>query len=131
MTALKTGTVSNFDLSVMVRQEHVGLCFTGFLEVPQDGLYTFYTTSDDGSRLFVGEPSLQIKVIGRSSTPKPQPLLIGQRLRSSKDGQWGEVEGKVTFASEEPDGLKLELSTETGRVHVEVANSDGLLPALF
>ena len=28
--ALKTGTVSNFDLNVVVRQEHVGLCFTGF-----------------------------------------------------------------------------------------------------
>jgi signal transduction histidine kinase len=130
LTTLKTGTVSNFDLSVMVRQEHVGLCFMGFLEVPQDGLYTFYLTSDDGSRLFVGRPSLQIKAIGRSSTPKPQPLLIGQRL-SSNGGQWGEVEGKVTFASEEPDGLQLELSTETGRVHVQVANSNGLLPGLL
>ena len=51
MTALKTGTVDNFDLRPMVRPEHVGLCFTGFLAVPSDGLYTFYTTSDDGSRI--------------------------------------------------------------------------------
>jgi signal transduction histidine kinase len=131
LTALKIGTVSNFDLSVMVRPEHIGLCFTGFLEVPQDGLYTFYMTSDDGSRLFVGRPSLHIEVIGRSSAPKPEPLLIGQTLSGSEVGQWGEVEGKVTFVSEDPDGLKLELSTETGRAHVEVANSDGLLPALL
>jgi signal transduction histidine kinase len=130
-TTLKTGTVSNFDLSVMARPEHVGLSFTGFLKVPQDGLYTFFMTSDDGSRLFAGRPSLQIKVIGRSSTPKPQPLLIGQTLSSGNAGQWGEVEGKVTFVSEEPDDLKLELSTETGRAHVEVANSDGLVPALL
>jgi signal transduction histidine kinase len=127
-TALKTGTVSNFDLSVIPKLEHVGLCFTGFLKVPQDGLYTFYTISDDGSRLFVGNPTLQLKVIGQSSPPKPQLLLIGQTLHHHENGQWGEIEGKVTFASKEPDGLKLELNTGTGRAYVEVANIDGLLP---
>jgi len=128
---LKAGTADNFDLSVMVRPEHVGICFTGFLQVPRDGFYTFYTTSDDGSRLFVGETSLQLKVIGCAIFPKPQPLVIGQTLRRGEDGQWAEVEGKVTFASEEPDGLTLELSTETGRMRVAVANRDGLLPALL
>ena len=64
--AVKSGTTTNFDLSVMVRPEHVGLQFTGYLEVPRDGLYTFYTTSDDGSELFVGEPSLRLEVIGRA-----------------------------------------------------------------
>jgi signal transduction histidine kinase len=131
LTALKAGTVSNFDLSVITKPEHVGLCFTGFLKVPQDGLYTFYSTSDDGSRLFVGEPSLQLEGIGQSTLPKPQPLLIGQALSRREGGQWGEIEGKVTFVSEAQDGLKLELSTGTGRAHVDVANSDGLLPALL
>jgi signal transduction histidine kinase len=129
--ALKTGTVDNFDLRVMVRQEHVGICFTGFLDVPRDGLFTFYTTSDDGSRLFIGEPSLQLKVLGRATFPKPQSLVIGQTLRRGEDGQWAEVEGRVTFVSEEPDGLKLELSTETGRMRLEVANRSGPLPALL
>jgi len=128
---LKAGTVDNFDLSVMVRPEHVGICFTGFLQVPRDGFYTFYTTSDDGSRLFAGEPSLQLKVIGRAIFPKPQSLVIGQLLRRGEDGQWVEVEGKVTFVSEEPDGLTLELSSETGRMHLEVANRHGLSPAML
>ena len=131
LPALKTGTVGNFDLGVMVRPEHVGICFTSFLQVPRDGFYTFYTTSDDGSRLFVGEPSLQLKVTGQAIFPKPQSLVIGQTLGRDEDGRWVEVEGKVTFASEEPDGLKLELSTGTGRMRVAVANEDGLLPALL
>jgi signal transduction histidine kinase len=130
-TALKTGTVSNFDLSVIPKTEHVGLCFTGFLKVPQDGLYTFYTTSDDGSRLFVGEPTLQLMVTGRSSPPAPQPLLIGQDSRRHENVRWGEIDGKVTFASEDADGLKLELSAGTGRAYVKLANRDGLLPADF
>jgi len=125
-TTLKTGTVSNFDLSVITKTEHVGLRFTGFLKVPQDGLYTFYTTSDDGSRLYVGEPSLQLKVVGPATFPNPQPLAIGQPLHQGENGQWVEVEGRVTFASAEPDGLKLELSAGKGRMRAEVANAVGL-----
>jgi signal transduction histidine kinase len=131
LPALAAGTVNNFDLRVMTRLEHVGLCFTGFLEVPTGGLYTFHTTSDDGSRLFAGEPSLRVSVTGRAAFPKPQPLAIGQTLRQGEEGQWVEVEGKVTFASEEPDGLKLELSARTGRMSVEVPGGSGLTAAFF
>src|SRR5262245_26510365 len=110
LTAIKTGTVDNFDLRIVDRTEHVGICFTGLLEVPQDDFYTFYTRSDDGSRLFVGEPSMQLRVIGEAAFPQPHPFTIGEKLRDAEGGQWAEVEGKVTFASEQPDGLKLELS---------------------
>jgi signal transduction histidine kinase len=150
LTPLSSGTVNNFDLRVMARPERVGLCFTGFLEVPRDGLYTFYTTSDDGSRLFVGEPSLQLKVIGRAVPPKPALLVLGQtalpaaaesgrgeRLEpstlvstpgSAQEGQWMMVEGKVSFAAEEPDGLRLELTARTGRMNVELPAGSGLTP---
>jgi signal transduction histidine kinase len=130
LPAVKTGTVDNFDLRVITRPDHIGLLFTGFLEIPQDGLYTFYATSDDGSRLFIGEPSLQSKVVGQSTLPKPQLMLVGQSMRRGEGGRWGEVEGRVTFINEEPDGLTLELSTETSRVHVEIADGSGLSPAL-
>ncbi len=128
---LAAGAVNNFDLRVMARPERVGLSFTGFLEVPREGLYTFYTTSDDGSRLFVGGPSLRVTVVGRAAFPEPQPLAVGQTLRPGEDGQWVKVEGKVTFASEGPDGLKLELSARTGRVSVELPAGSGLTAALL
>jgi S1-C subfamily serine protease len=35
--------------------ENFGLDFTGYLKVPADGLYTFSTRSDDGSRLYVND----------------------------------------------------------------------------
>ncbi|HEY5296671.1 MAG TPA: ATP-binding protein [Verrucomicrobiae bacterium] len=129
--ALKTGTVSNFDLNVMVHPEHVGVCFTGFLKVPRDGLYTFYTTSDDGSRLFIGEPSLQLKVIGQATFPQPQPLVIGQTLSQDMSNRWVTVEGSVTFVSEESHGLMVELSTEASHVRVEIANNSSFSPALL
>ena len=130
-TALTKGTVNNFDLRVMARPEHVGICFTGFLEVPRDGLYTFYTTSDDGSRLSVGDRSLQLKIMGQAAFPQPQSLVIGQTLPPGEKGRWAEVEGKATFVSEVPDGLQLELSTDTGRLRLEIANPSGLLPGLL
>lgn len=37
------------------RANNVGAVFTGYVSVPEPGLYTFYTTSDDGSALHVGD----------------------------------------------------------------------------
>jgi hypothetical protein len=36
-------------------QEYFGFQFKGFIEVPVDGVYTFYLVSDDGSRLWIGD----------------------------------------------------------------------------
>jgi hypothetical protein len=49
-----TGTTTNFDLTKAVQGDNFGLRFTGYIDVPTDGAYTFYTTSDDGSKLFIG-----------------------------------------------------------------------------
>jgi len=124
--AIKTGTVTNFDLSVLAHPEHVGIEFAGFLEAPRDGLYTFYTKSDDGSELFVGVPSLQLTVTGQAELPPPRQMVIGQTLRDGEGGQWATVEGKVTFVNEQPDGVKLELSAGADRMRVEIADGSQL-----
>ncbi len=129
LTALKSGAVSNFDLGVISRSEHVGLQFTGYLQVPRAGLYTFYLRSDDGSQLFIGEQLLGLEVIGRVELPKPRRMIIGQTLSEEKDYRWVEVEGKVTFVSERKDGWDLELTSETGRLKLEVADGSGLSAA--
>lgn len=130
LTPLKTGNVSNFDLGVLSRNEHVGLQFTGYLQIPRDGLYTFYLTSDDGSQLFIGEPrtlsGLRLETIGQVELPKPHQLIIGQTLSESGRYQWVEVEGKITFVGERKDGWDLELTSETGRLKLKVANGSGL-----
>jgi hypothetical protein len=35
--------------------EHFGLVYAGFIKIPAEGVYTFSLTSDDGSRLTIGE----------------------------------------------------------------------------
>lgn len=49
------GTVEGFDISPRTRKENFGFCFAGLITVPEDGLYRFFLTSDDGSRLLIGD----------------------------------------------------------------------------
>ena len=53
LTARKTGVVETFDLSVRARDQNFAVRFDGLIEAAAGGEYTFYTTSDDGSRLYV------------------------------------------------------------------------------
>jgi flagellin-like protein len=54
-TPAKTGTVSNVNISVRDRGSDYAFRFTGYVEVPEDGRYRFWTASDDGSRLYIGD----------------------------------------------------------------------------
>lgn len=131
MKLVKTGRAPNFDLGVRTRDERVGLEFKGFLEVGREGLYTFETESDDGSRLFVTESTPRFERLGSAPLPPTRRLAVAQMVREGEEGQWTEVEGVVAFASEKDAGLELELRTETGRMEVVVADSSGLSPTLL
>jgi alpha-L-fucosidase len=52
---VKRGVAENFSLAPRAREDNFGLLFPGFIRVPADGVYTFYTDSDDGSRLYIGD----------------------------------------------------------------------------
>ena len=55
LKATKSGKTNTFDLSKRTRDNDIGFVFAGYFKAPQDGVYTFYTTSDDGSQLFIGD----------------------------------------------------------------------------
>lgn len=124
--ALKTGVCADFDPGVAAQAEHVGVQFSGFIEVPRAGLYTFHLRSDDGSRLFVGQPTLELMILGMAELPTPTPLVIGQTLREGEDRVWAVVEGVVIFAAPAGTGLRLELGAGLGRVRVAVADGSGV-----
>ena len=52
----KQGLTNAPDLSALqTRPNEYGLQFRGFINVPETGVYTFYTISDDGSQLYIGD----------------------------------------------------------------------------
>ena len=55
LSAVKTGEVDKFDLSVANRDKNFAIRFTGYVEVPADGKYLFIIKSGDICRLYVGE----------------------------------------------------------------------------
>lgn len=124
----KTGVVSNFDLSVRTREENVGLEFTGFLEVPEDGIYRFYLNSDDGSQLFLDETPPVINILGTSPVPTPQPVAVGQFLDHGQSGVWAETEGTITFMNRGRSHVEFELSSGENKMQVEMLGASSEVP---
>ena len=53
LSPAKTGRTGNFSLGMQQRSDYFALKFDGFITLPSSGSYKFYTTSDEGSRLYV------------------------------------------------------------------------------
>lgn len=54
LTPEKTGVVTHLDINLIkTREESFGARFSGWTDIPEEGDYTFYLTSDDGSKLFI------------------------------------------------------------------------------
>ncbi|SMO42281.1 alpha-1,2-mannosidase, putative [Saccharicrinis carchari] len=51
----KTGICPEPTLSIAEIPDHFGIAFSGYIKVPHDGVYSFATTSDDGSVLFIND----------------------------------------------------------------------------
>ena len=57
--ATKSGTTDIFNFDALVQpgdaQENFVVRFTGYIKISRPGTYTFYTSSDDGSMLYIGD----------------------------------------------------------------------------
>lgn len=54
-TVILEGEVDGFNLSPALSNDYFGIEYNAFLTIPWDGNYTFYISSDDGSRLFIND----------------------------------------------------------------------------
>ena len=54
LSPLAINPIANFDISPRMRDSDFGFRFSGFVEILEHGEYTFYTSSDDGSQLYIG-----------------------------------------------------------------------------
>ncbi len=58
LTPVEEGLCTNFDVTTPLRTDEFGYVFEGYIDIPTNGLYTFYTSSDDGSKLYIGPPAV-------------------------------------------------------------------------
>lgn len=121
------GVATNFSVSYRARPEHTALFFSGFIQIPRPGGYTFYLTSDDGSQLKVGTPSVSC---ARTSTNGPSASILqtlSQMRLESGASSWIELEGEVIFAGIKVNHLDIELAVDGNRVPVTVVGGATLL----
>jgi alpha-L-fucosidase len=52
---INSGVTDNISLSKKQRTDKIGFDFTGYIKIEIDGIYNFYTLSDDGSKLFIND----------------------------------------------------------------------------
>jgi len=50
---IKSGAIANFSLQPRLRNDNFTFNYRGYIKVPVDTVYTFYTSSDDGSNLYI------------------------------------------------------------------------------
>ncbi len=54
LSQVKSGTVLELDPDkIGERQDHYAIQYRGYIKVPENGVYTFYLRSDDGSKLYL------------------------------------------------------------------------------
>ena len=54
-TVVNTGVVETITASKKQRQDRFAFEFNGYIKITKDGVYNFYTASDDGSKLFIDD----------------------------------------------------------------------------
>ena len=65
---IKTGVLKNFDLSPAEQEDHFAFKYTGYIKVSKKANYQFFTTSDDGSVLYIDNK----QVVGNDGSHGPQ-----------------------------------------------------------
>ena len=55
LNPVKEGSLPNISFSPRVETEHFGFEYHGYVKVPNDAVYRFFTASDDGSSLYIGD----------------------------------------------------------------------------
>jgi signal transduction histidine kinase len=127
LNPVKTGVTTNFNLDVRTRKEAVGLVFSGFIKIPQAGIYKFYTTSDDASRLCVGEASMDIQVLSSNAMP-PVVETLPSATTERGSRPWVTLEGTVHFAGVRETGGEMLMRVGKDDVRVEIFQSAGMVP---
>ncbi|MCL6524163.1 MAG: fibronectin type III domain-containing protein [Thermoflavifilum sp.] len=56
LTPTSTGQVNNVTLNPATQPTNYGFMWTGYINIPTTGSYTFWTYSDDGSKLYIDTP---------------------------------------------------------------------------
>ena len=115
----KTGVSTNFDVNLRTRPENASIEFDGFFSVPREGVYTFTVSSDDGSRFYVGKPSIQINVLANHPAP-PEIRRVPAEADEREPDLWVTLDGIINFSGVRGTGGEMQMRVGNDDVRVDV-----------
>jgi signal transduction histidine kinase len=131
MKPVAEGIAEDVDLKHRAREQYTGLVLSGYLEILTTGIYTFHLTSDDGSHLFVGDPTGDVKMTVLKKESTPDIGKVEDALTAPNAAKWTELEGEVTFAGHDSSGVQLEILSHGDRFRATIVSEPGTpLPEL-
>lgn len=115
----KMGVTSGFEVPHLAQNGIGAAVLSGYIRIPHTGIYTFHLWSDDGSRLFVGEPQLEVSALpgaeSRCSPPETNTIVSLYPNQS-----WVALEGRVSFVGIGPDEGVMILQVGDHEIQVRV-----------
>ena len=122
VTPVKTGTTNSFDITLANRSTAFSFNFTGYIYVPTDGQYTFYTNSDDGSNLYIDG----VLVVNNDLVHAPTEIsgVIGLRagMHAISLGYFQQAGGSTLSVSYAGPGISKQIIPASSLYRVQASN---------
>ncbi len=82
LSSKQQGVASSFELAKETTQENFAIDYQGFITITSDDVYTFYLSSDDGSRLYINEEIIIDHDGLHSASVKKADIALGKGLHA-------------------------------------------------
>ena len=106
---VEKGIVSEPSLEKARQEDHYGFEFSGLIDVPEDGVYTFQTRSDDGSVLYIDQTLVVDNDGSHAAIPATGSIALKKGWHSYRLLYIEDYEGQhLSWAWKLPSGEKLE-----------------------
>ena len=92
----KTGVTQNFKVEEMAtRNDHYAILFEGYIEVPEDEVYHFFTYSDDGSKLLINDKLVVNNDGSHSARKRSGQIALKKGLHPIRIEYFEDYEGQM------------------------------------
>ena len=118
MSPKKQGVAENFDLAAKETEENFAIDYQGFIDIPEDGVYFFYLTSDDGSILYLGEDTLIDNDGLHSAMEKSSEIALGKGIHSIRISFFEKTGGNMLNLSWKGPGIAKEKVPASRLYHI-------------
>lgn len=114
LNTISTGYVNNFDLSIRKKNDFFAVVFEGKIEITNSGAYTFYLSSDDGSKLYINNKEVvNNDGLHSSALEKNGSITLNAGFHDIKVAYFERTGGEVLIAKYSGPGVSKQVIPST------------------